>query len=125
MSLAFTKMAILFLYMRILDRGFVRLASNFVLGIVVVSNLWVLVSFFIQCIPLQAVWDPTVRGWCLPNPQAGMVNSILHVVTDFLIFVLPIRSVWGLKMRWSQKISVICLFGIGFMCVLPCDVTAA
>ncbi len=117
LSLAFTKMAILLLYMRILTRGYVRKISYAILATVVICNTWVLVSLLIQCIPLQAIWDPSVQGWCLPNQDIGLLNSILHIITDFAIFALPIPAVLSLKMARNQKISVIALFGVGFLCV--------
>ncbi len=117
LSLAFTKMAILLLYMRILTRGYVRKISYAVLAAVVICNIWVLVSLLIQCIPLQAVWDSSVQGWCLPSQDIGLLNSLLHIVTDFAIFALPIPAVLSLKMARNQKISVVALFGVGFLCV--------
>ncbi|KAJ4294684.1 hypothetical protein N0V88_004914 [Collariella sp. IMI 366227] len=111
LSLAFTKMAILLLYMRILIVGYVRLASYVVLAAVVICNVWVLVSLLLQCIPLQAAWDLNVKGWCFPPELTGLINSVLHVITDFAIFALPIPALSTLKMARNQKICVIALFG--------------
>ncbi|KAK5652229.1 hypothetical protein OQA88_10726 [Cercophora sp. LCS_1] len=114
MSLAFTKLSILVLYTRILVHGPLRIANLVVLAIVTACNIWVFISICIQCIPLQAVWDPTVKGWCL-GLAGALGNSILHIVTDFMIFVLPLPALINLKIHRKQKIGLIVIFCLGFV----------
>jgi hypothetical protein len=113
-SLILTKISILLLYSRILVQGTMRNLYYATFAIVMISNIWVIISAFIQCIPLQAVWDRSVQGWCLGN-SASEGNSILHIITDFLIFLIPIPVVVRLKMGRKQKMGLLGVFLIGFV----------
>ena len=44
-----------------------------------------------------------------------MVNSVVNIITDFLIMVLPIRVVWSIQMPLRTKIAVTLIFMIGLM----------
>jgi len=114
MSLAFAKVSILFLYMRILVYGPQRIANYVVLAIVIACNVWVFINQFIQCIPLEAVWNPEVKGTCL-GLAVSIGNSVLHIITDFLIFLLPIPALAKLKINKKQKIGLLLVFSLGFL----------
>jgi hypothetical protein len=122
LSLAFTKTSILILYTRILVHGAWRIANLMVLGIVIACNIWVLIAAFIRCIPLNAAWDPTVKGWCL-GLAATRGNSILHIITDFMIFVLPLPALINLNIQVKQKIGLVLVFCLGFVWATPCCLT--
>ncbi|KAA8621436.1 hypothetical protein PtrV1_05937 [Pyrenophora tritici-repentis] len=40
------------------------------------------------------------------------------MVTDLMIVVLPIHSVWQLQMRKTEKFAVLACFGLGLACVI-------
>lgn len=114
MSLALAKLSILFLYMRIMTHGPNRIAVYVVLGIVVACNIWVFINNFIQCIPLESIWDPDVTGTCL-GLAVTIGNSVLHIITDFFIFILPLPALAKLKINKKQKIGLILVFSLGFL----------
>lgn len=121
-SLSCTKISILLLYRRFLLVGWARVSSNIVLAIVLACNIWVMVTSFIDCIPLEAVWDRTVEGKCLSIP-VKVGNSYAHVITDFMIFFLPIPFVIALKLPGRQKIGLMLVFCVGFVCVQVCPLS--
>ncbi len=114
MSLAFTKLAILFLYMRFMLHGLQRIANYIMLGIIIVCNIWVFINNFIQCIPLESLWNPDIKGTCL-GIFVTIGNSILHIITDFIMFLLPIPIVVKLKINTKQKIGLLLVFSLGFL----------
>ena len=114
LSLAFTKMSILVLYLRILVHGYMRIANYVVLAIVMACNIWVFISMLISCIPLAAVWNPAIKGTCL-GLAVTVGNSILHIITDFIIFVLPVPVLVKLKMTLKRKIALMMVFSLGFL----------
>ena len=114
MSLAFAKVSIIFLYMRVMTHGVQRIATYVLLGIIVACNIWAVISQFVQCIPIEANWNPAVQGTCL-GLVVGKVNSILHIVTDFFIFLLPIPTLLKLKINMKQKIGLVGVFSLGFL----------
>jgi hypothetical protein len=109
-----TKLSILFLYSRILATKHMRMINHLLIATIIVCNIWTVIAMFISCIPLQAVWDPSVKGWCLGlGLQLG--NSILHVVTDFVIFILPLPVLFKLQLNRRKKIGLMLVFSIGFL----------
>lgn len=47
-----------------------------------------------------------------------MVQSMLNVVTDFIIYALPIPTLFSLSLPWSQRIGLIVLFSFGGVIVV-------
>lgn len=45
-------------------------------------------------------------------------NTIIHIITDFMIFLLPIPVLARLSLHRKQKIGLLCVFSLGFVCVL-------
>lgn len=113
-SLSATKLSILILYSKILTHGVMRILLYIVTGLVVLVNVWVIISEFIVCIPLEANWDTRVEGRCL-GLVVQLGNSILHIVTDFIIFSLPVPAIIMLRLHWKQKLGVLAVFILGFV----------
>lgn len=91
-----------------------RRANYALLGLVMLCNIWALIAQFIQCVPLQALWDPRIEGWCL-GLTTVLGNAILHIITDFMIFLLPMPVLVKLKLRKKQKILLVGVFALGFL----------
>ncbi|EHA53537.1 hypothetical protein MGG_10442 [Pyricularia oryzae 70-15] len=128
-AMCLTKVSILLLYLTFLGVGRrARRAALATLAFVVVANLWIAASNFTACVPLQAYWDFGLRMslrdqgrevYCHPN-MVYYVNSSINVVTDFVIFALPLPVVLSMrKLAWRQKMALLGLFGMGFfVCVI-------
>ena len=52
---------------------------------------------------------------CLSQTTNLLVAGIINTVTDFLVVILPIPPVWGLRLPLRQQIILVLLFGAGFM----------
>lgn len=109
-------MSILLLYRRFMLLGLARLCNTIVLATVVACSLWVVVSSFIACVPLVAVWDSSVGGFCLPF-EVNISSAYLHIATDFVILLLPIPVVVKLSLPWQQKVGLVLVFAVGFVYV--------
>src|SRR5690606_12227373 len=95
LSLAFTKISILLLYIRIMKSyDYARRTAYALLAVVVIYNLLGFVSTMTLCRPLRAYWDFAVKGECHPLSFMWAVIG-LHIGTDFLIFLIPIPVVYG------------------------------
>ncbi|KAL1836806.1 hypothetical protein VTJ49DRAFT_4634 [Mycothermus thermophilus] len=115
LSLCFTKLAILMLYIHLFTFRWAQLAGQVLFGFVVVSHLYMAVTTFTACIPLQSYWDFRVpKRYCHSN-AVWWSNTALHMVTDFLIFLLPMPVVWTINLPRRQKLILSFLFGFGFL----------
>lgn len=66
-TMALVKMSICFFMLRILDsrtHPHFRIYIWLVMAASLVSNIVLFVTWAIQCIPLDAVWDPNIQGSC-------------------------------------------------------------
>ncbi|CAL8575083.1 hypothetical protein XPA_001027 [Xanthoria parietina] len=72
----------------------------------------------LQCIPREKIWNPSVPGTCI-NSTAGILSSaIVNTISDFLLLVLPLDTIWRLQMPQNKKWQVSAIFATGlFGCI--------
>ncbi|KAK0652592.1 hypothetical protein B0T16DRAFT_322483 [Cercophora newfieldiana] len=114
LSLLFTKISILLLYIRILSYQHARYAVYVILAIVILANgIWTLATVVTACLPLNAFWDRTiVDAWCRPLVW-WYANTGLHIATDVLLYVLPLPVIVNLQIKLRQKIVLYAVFALG------------
>lgn len=89
LSLLFTKLSILFLFLRVLTFEWIRWAVRVVLAVVVLSSIFIVGVVFTACVPLQAFWDRSrTPAYCHPISVWWAVTGIL-IATDVAIYLLP------------------------------------
>jgi hypothetical protein len=77
-----------------------------------------------SCNPIAASWDialaalPTTT--CVNRPAAYLAQAGLNICTDIAIFLLPLRTIWKLQLRFRQKLSVSSIFAVGLLFVFLC-----
>ncbi|KAF4812302.1 hypothetical protein CGCSCA5_v009306 [Colletotrichum siamense] len=103
-AIIFIKMTFLLQYYRLLEVSRLRYV---LIGCIVVIFLWGLSQTFVaflQCIPLEAVWDHKIESKCIKNIEIiWYFNGTFNIVTDFIIITLPIPKIWQLQM--PRKVS--------------------
>ncbi|KAK7707030.1 hypothetical protein SLS64_007239 [Diaporthe eres] len=76
----------------------------------------VLIGFLI-CRPVQKNWDPTAEGTC-GNQIAGYTAvSVVNVIVDVLMLLLPLPMVYGLQTRPGYKVGLFAIFSIGIVTI--------
>jgi hypothetical protein len=115
MSLWFAQVSILMLYIRIWTYPWVRRAAHVLLAIVMLYNIFVFITVFTACIPLAAFWDFTITPAYCHSKNIWWANTYMHVITDFLIFCLPIPLIIMLKFPKKEKVILFFLFAFGFL----------
>lgn len=60
-------------------------------------------------------WDGEHKGsFLVPHPFATVAVGY-NVVLDFVIIILPIRALLGLKLDFKKKFGILCIFIIGIL----------
>lgn len=72
----------------------------------------ILVNVF-QCRPLHKAWDVDAAGYCVNVPLFLRFNSIIMLLTDLVLYVMPVVFTWHLQLRRTQRVGLLCLFGLG------------
>jgi hypothetical protein len=118
LSLTLTKISILLLYRKIFNYGWIKQAIKIVLVAVLIIGGWLLASVCTACVPLQAFWDWSLAWkepvYCQPV-NMWWANQGLHLLTDFVIVLLPMPVVGTLTLPRKQKFAVIGVFALGFL----------
>ncbi|KUJ24393.1 uncharacterized protein LY89DRAFT_548631, partial [Mollisia scopiformis] len=69
---------------------------------------------FAMCIPFQYNWDKKIKGGhCIDQQMFFRWATVPNIVTDLVMFFLPMPAVWGLHLPTSQKIGVTFTFFLG------------
>ena len=117
LTLGFTKMSITWMIKRIFfEHSYVYIAYL----IMALNFGWMLQTILtglLICRPMTLNWDPTARGHCGNQTLAFAAVSIVDIITDILIFAMPLKMLWGLQMKRVYKIALGCMFGAGIMSV--------
>ncbi|KAK8016873.1 Integral membrane protein [Apiospora rasikravindrae] len=114
LSVIFSKLSILFFYLRLSPQQSFRFA---VIALIVIVSAYALayqvVSIF-SCKPMRAAWDITITdATCVDKEAVYMGLSISNIIMDVIILLIPIQVVYPLQMSKRQKVSLLMLFATG------------
>ncbi len=112
------KATFLLQYQRVFSVG--GYVNRFLWAFIVVMA-WSVASLLIAiftCVPVASFWDQSVTGHCVPEHPWWEINSAGNVITDFAVFCLPLPTLWRLHLPRPQKIALLGLFSLGFLCVI-------
>lgn len=113
-AVVFPKLAILAIYLRIFVQPRFRTAC-YILAMLVIAN-WVgnTVAGLLMCKPLQYFWDHTITGGhCFHIKERRCWASLINIITDVAMLVLPLPIIWKLHTSRSVKIGLTITFATG------------
>lgn len=91
-------------------------------GLVVVSVIATLVAIsavLVRCKPVAASWNPAL-GTCIDQSIIIALTyavSVINVVTDWAVAVIPVFILWNLQMRKTLKKMIALVLGLGVLWV--------
>ena len=74
------------------------------LGLVTLYLLTALPFQAMQCIPVRKIWTPLIPGHCVNIFHSGVSFTIVSVIIDFYIMILPIPILWSLHSGRKRKV---------------------
>ena len=85
--------------------------------------IWVMLVYYFTdavlsiciCTPREKIWNPLMEGHCLDQNTAWKFHAVFNVVSDFLILLLPLPSVWKLQLPCKKKILITSIFATGIL----------
>ncbi|KAI1178498.1 hypothetical protein F4777DRAFT_576032 [Nemania sp. FL0916] len=113
------KVCILSLYTVLFpSKRFCRLCYAMI-AVSIVFFLGVVTEPIFSCQPVQYNWDKTIpHGRCHGQILAYITNGVLNLVIDALILVLPMRTLYRLRMSGTKRIAIGAMFGLGALVCL-------
>jgi hypothetical protein len=67
----------------------------------------------LQCVPVNSVWDHTVRGKCSYSQAFVYAAAGFNIFEDFVIMLLPVWELKDLSLNLRKKIALMFLFALG------------
>jgi hypothetical protein len=113
----FTKISLLTFYLQLSPQRGWKIAIWTSIAIVAIASTVITFMTYIYCIPVRKAYMPQLDGECLNPARLYMATASLNIVTDVMLFVLPIPMVVQLRMGKAQKIGAVVIFGIGSVTV--------
>lgn len=117
----FTKVSIVLLYRRLFitpnsHRSSISWAIWFIFWWNLLYALALVLTVSTECVgkPAQKI----EKGECVNQFAVLICASVINVVSDLMILIVPIVAIWGLQMARNQKIRVSVVFAVGSLYVL-------
>lgn len=112
----FAKLVMLCFYCRVFrtDKGF-YIRSLCFMGFIVTASIGFIAANIWSCTPINRAWNRTIPGTCINNEAYWVSHAIFHILTDVIIFFMPVLPVIKLKMDARKKIAVSGAFALGSM----------
>lgn len=114
-SITCIKLSILFVYLELfyVMLWTKRCAWSMVVFCVVMF-LFNIAGLLIMCTPLARNYNPDVPGSCrVTRPSGVILSTVVNLVVDIILVVIPLSVVWRLKISYLKKIGVSFMFGLG------------
>lgn len=107
------KLSVLLFYRRIFPGQRFKQALWIVTFLVIGWGVTMTFASALQCIPIRKAWNPDVPGKCINLHAYYFGQAIPNSITDGIILLLPLPSLWKLQVPRSQKVALIAIFFLG------------
>jgi hypothetical protein len=110
------KLSLLSFYCRIFPFPNFILVAKATAGFILLWAIAVILGGFLLCQPFAYTWDQTIPGGhCGNQVLSYQITGALNLVTDLMVLAMPMRHLWKLEMRLSQKVPLLCAFAVGLL----------
>lgn len=109
------KMSILLQYRRIFTGSVMQ---KLTLAGLIFEGAWAItlsILLPLVCNPVSSFWDPKTPGKCLNQLAIWYVMASINLVSDFVIFSMPLPVIKNLQLPKKQKIMLMGVFCLGFL----------
>lgn len=101
--------------MRTLTHHWVQRTLRVLMAMVILTCLTGIGLVVTACIPLTAYWDSDIQAKYCHSTDAYYAILGIQLVTDLLIFLLPLPVIWSMRAPRDQKLMLLMLFSFGFL----------
>ncbi|CAG5146934.1 uncharacterized protein ALTATR162_LOCUS1957 [Alternaria atra] len=113
-AVAFPKLAVVLLYLHILTNKYERLTAKALIFLIFATWLSFTVAAMFQCMPFAFNWDKSIpNGRCFDVQVFANSSSVPNIVTDLAVLILPLRTVWCLKISIGRRVGLLFIFLTG------------
>lgn len=108
------KLSIIVMYGSIFPQRRFHWALWFTAFLIVSWVTYGVLTGILECVPLEALWDPSIKdAKCINYGTLVVAAGVHNILLDFIILALPIPLVWALNMSREKKRMLIFTFAMG------------
>ncbi|MCJ1402370.1 hypothetical protein MMC11_005590 [Xylographa trunciseda] len=128
-ALGFVKVSICLYMIRMIHHTMKRIRQCLwvLIAFITACHIVVFFLFVLQCIPLTAVWDPSISGQCYGlglTYEVAYAGVGLDALTDLISAIIPIFVIHHLRIDLHTKIAIGILMGLGVVAA-ACSIAKA
>ncbi|KAF7563381.1 hypothetical protein G7046_g711 [Stylonectria norvegica] len=114
----FIKLSLLTFYLHLSPQKWFRVSVWISIGIVTVYTIIITFMMFFACNPPSKAFNFSVQGGsCIHAGILYIATAVSNIVTDTMLFVLPIPMIYQLYMPKMQKAGALLVFAIGSLTI--------
>ncbi|KAF3941052.1 hypothetical protein ABW19_dt0204030 [Dactylella cylindrospora] len=119
-TVMFTKISILCFYLRFARELAFRRLIYITLAFLVTWSVGLAIPMIVQCQPIEGAWSfiTSVKAKCISNKtneDLNLAQGCLNLLSDIILFCLPLQTVWSLKRPKKERAALIGLFALGLL----------
>lgn len=103
------------MYRRLFPTARHQIILQITLICVIVTGLWMTLSVFFLCSPVNAYWDPRAGHHCLSKTVVWSLNAFIQIATNIVMVILPMPVLTQLRLPRRQKFALIFVFALGLL----------
>ncbi|KAL4962949.1 CFEM domain-containing protein [Aspergillus stella-maris] len=114
-STALTKISMLLLFLRVFPSERFQLITKITLAFVTLWGIALLFANIFQCTPVSyswTYWDREHSGSCRQWGTPLLAHSVVNVLLDVVIMVLPLPTLLRMQIPWARKGGVCAMFAV-------------
>ncbi|KAK1657062.1 integral membrane protein [Colletotrichum godetiae] len=114
----FTKLSLLTFYLHLSPQKWFRISVWTGIAVVSLYTACITILMLFHCNPVRKAFDFTITGGkCLDVGILYMATAVSNIITDVMLFILPMPMIFSLRMKMASKIGAVIIFAIGSMTV--------
>ncbi|KAI1384974.1 uncharacterized protein F4822DRAFT_379315 [Hypoxylon trugodes] len=108
-----TKISVLLMYQRIFATPRFKAVTWIMIGVSIAWTTTFTFALMFSCSPIASQWDDSLPYTCVDEVALFTTALATDVATDFLVLLLPVYKTWQLKMKFTRKVVIVCIFLLG------------
>lgn len=118
LSLSLLRLSLLVQYYRIFPSQSMRRAVLLIGAIALAFSIETVLTMIFFCNPVTKWWDQSLPGFCVNRTVLWYFNSIMHILIDAALVILPLPVLGRLEIPRKQKRLLVGVFSLGFVAVV-------
>ncbi|KAL8869933.1 MAG: hypothetical protein Q9174_003904 [Haloplaca sp. 1 TL-2023] len=95
------------------------MAAYILMAVVSAWCIQQILTVLLLCQPIAFNWDGSLNGHCGDVAANCLAGAAVNTLTDILILILPMPTIWRLHVPFRSKVILSLVFGLGsFICII-------